>query len=193
HPAPVFSVPSGNFGNLTAGLMAKRMGLPVSGLVAATNANDVVPRFLRTGTLRPQPSQATLSSAMDVGNPSNLARILWLCGGDHHAVARDVMALSHSDEQTRTCIRDVYQRFGYVLDPHSAVGYLGLQAALQLHPDAVGICLATAHPAKYRETVEPAIGRSLAIPERLAAVLERKPVVQRIPADLTSLQAYLAD
>jgi threonine synthase len=187
----VISVPSGNFGNLTAGLLAKRMGLPVSRFVAATNVNDVVPEYLRTGRFAPRASRRTISSAMDVGNPSNFARMLALYGGDVARMREDVSGSSHADAEIRSCIAEVDRRFAGVLDPHSAVGYLGLQRALADRPDATGVFLATAHPAKFRETVEPVIGRPLSLPERLAACLERAPAVERIGPDLRDLKEML--
>ena len=187
----LISVPSGNFGNLTAGLMAKRLGLPVTRFVAATNANDVVPAYLRTGKFAPRPSVATISNAMDVGNPSNFSRMTALYGGDVDGLRRDVVGSAHTDDETRACIADVERRFGYILDPHSAVGYLGLQRPLAERPDATGVFLAAAHPAKFSGVVEPVIGRPVPVPERLAGVLRREPVVQRISAELESLAAVL--
>src|SRR5208282_4796512 len=119
---PVFAVPSGNFGNLTAGLMARRMGLPAAHFLAATNANDEVPEFLRSGCFVPRASRTTLSTAMDVGNPSNFARMLDLYGGDVAAMRKDIWARSVNDEQTQRTMREVHERFGYLLDPHTAVG-----------------------------------------------------------------------
>ncbi|OGU09557.1 MAG: threonine synthase [Gemmatimonadetes bacterium RBG_16_66_8] len=187
----VVSVPSGNFGNLTAGLMAKRLGLPVTRFVAATNRNDVVPAYLECGRFEPRASTPTISSAMDVGNPSNLARITALYGGDLDRLKRDVIGSAHTDDATRACIADVAGRYGYVLDPHSAVGYLGLQRALAEHPSATGVFLATAHPAKFAAIVEAVIGRPVSIPQRLAVCLGREPVVERIGPDLRELRDVL--
>jgi threonine synthase len=157
HAPLLVSVPSGNFGNLTAGLIAKRLGIPIDVFVAATNANDVVPQFLRTGDFNPRPSMRTISSAMDVGNPSNVDRMLALYEHDLTALRRDVVGRSSSDAETRDCIAEVFGRTGYVLDPHSAVGYLGLEAELASRRDAVGLLLATAHPSKFADIVEPLI------------------------------------
>src|SRR6202035_5186735 len=155
----VFSVPSGNFGNLTAGLFAKRIGLPVVQFVAATNTNDVVPEFLRSGKLIPRASRHTISNAMDVGNPSNFARIVDLYDNDLQAIRRDVWGCSFSDEETLRLMHDFEQRHGYVLDPHTAVGVLGWQCfAKQSQSATRGIVLATAHPAKFAEVVERAVG-----------------------------------
>ncbi len=120
------ATPSGNFGNLTAGLMAKRAGLPIARFVAATNVNDVVPEYLRTGRFAPRASVQTLANAMDVGNPSNFDRMRWLYGGDVDAMRRDVAGSRHDDDEVRATIRRVYEERGYLLDPHSAIGYLGL-------------------------------------------------------------------
>jgi len=171
----IFCTPSGNFGNLTAGLMAKRLGLPATGFVAATNINDVVPRYLASGTYRPRPSERTISNAMDVGDPSNLARIIHLYGGNLDQLRRDVRAFSATDAETRRSIREVHDSTGRILDPHTAVGYLGLGRALaERRAPADAILIATAHPAKFREVVEPVIGAEIELPERLAIHLEKE-------------------
>ncbi len=138
---PLFSVPSGNFGNLTAGLMARTIGVPVAGFVAATNMNDVVPEYLETGMLRLRPSCPTISNAMDVGDPSNFERIRALYGDDLDRLRSDVVGSVHTDDEIRRCIADVSDRTGYVLDPHSAVGYLGLQAGRRRWPQSTPIVL----------------------------------------------------
>jgi len=168
------AVPSGNFGNLTAGLMARRMGLAVERFVAATNANDAVPEYLRSGKYRPRPSQATISSAMDVGDPSNFERILDLGGGEWSAVRREICGSRWSDAETRAMIRRTHEESGYVLDPHGAVALAGLQSFLSRHRGWRGIALATAHPAKFPEVVEPLIGNTLEIPESLRQALDRE-------------------
>lgn len=189
--APLFSVPSGNFGNLTAGLMAKRLGLATRGFVAVTNVNDVVPEYLRTGVVRPRPSTPTISNAMDVGNPSNLARILALYDGDVDRLRKDLIGSVHDDEETRDCISRVYQETGYVLDPHSAVGYLGVEAGRRAFGEGPCVVLCTAHPVKFREAVEPAIGSSVPVPERLAACLEAERQVTPIPPEISALREVL--
>lgn len=189
----VVSVPSGNLGNLTAGLMAKRMGLPVTRFVAATNENDVLPEFLATGRFRPRTSRATLSSAMDVGDPSNFERILALYGGDRGRLRADVTGSAHDDRATRRAIREVHERHGYVLDPHSAVGWLGLREALAARRGAAGVFLATAHPAKFPEAVEEEIGRPVPLPPRLAACLERERRVATLEPRLEALAAALRE
>ena len=191
---PVISVPSGNFGNLTAGLMAKRLGLPVSRFVAATNANDVVPAYLRSGRYLPRPSERTISNAMDVGDPSNLARIVHLYGCDLDALRADVAGWSFTDEATRGCIGEVFAGTRRVLDPHTAVGLLGLQRELsETNSDIDGVVIATAHPAKFREVVEPVIGEEIELPARLAAHLEKERRVTPIEPVFEQLKEILLD
>lgn len=185
------AVPSGNFGNLTAGLMAKRLGLPVARFVAATNVNDVVPRFLDSGRFQPLASVRTISTAMDVGDPSNFSRMAALFGGDAARMREVVVGSAHTDEDTRGAIARVHEEHGYVLDPHSAVGYLGLEAARARRPGTVGIVLATAHPAKFAATVEPVIGRSIEVPERLARLLKGESRATRIEPDTEQLGRLL--
>jgi threonine synthase len=193
-PSPLISVPSGNFGNLTAGLLAKRLGMPAARFVAATNVNDVVPEYLESGVYAPRPSRATISNAMDVGDPSNFARLLALYGGDAAALRRDLRGSRHDDDATRRAIREVYARTGYVLDPHTAVGYLGLkESQAGAGADRPGIVLATAHPVKFREHVEPLIGRAIEVPERLARCLERESRARPLAAELSELKAFLLD
>lgn len=179
--------PSGNFGNLTAGLMAKRMGLPISQFIAATNVNDAVPDYLETGEFHPRPSRETLSNAMDVGNPSNFARMLWLYGDDAEAMRRDLVGHAYSDEQTRETIRSVYERLGYILDPHSAIGYMGARDSRR----ATRVFLATAHPAKFRETVEPIIGREVPLPPSIGDATTRPENVVEMPSDYRALKEFL--
>jgi len=188
----VFSVPSGNFGNLTGGLFAKRIGLPVAQFIAATNANDVVPEFLRTGHLTPRASQHTLSNAMDVGNPSNFARIVDLYGNDLQAIRRDIWGCGFSDEETLQTMREVLQRHEYLPDPHTAVGVLGWESFVKQHPaPAQGIVLATAHPAKFAETVERAVGMRPEMPEILAVSLNRPKQSIPFPNLFPALKGFL--
>lgn len=189
----VVSVPSGNLGNLTAGLIAKRVGVPIDHFVAATNANDVFPAFLSSGRYTPKPSVRTLSSAMDVGDPSNFVRIQHLYDNDVDALRRDVSASSHTDDEVRSAIRDVFERFGYVIDPHTAVGFLGLENAMASRPNSVGVVLATAHPAKFSETVEPILGRTIDVPARLAALLDREVNATSIDPTLEALRQVMQD
>jgi threonine synthase len=167
----IVAVPSGNFGNLTAGLIAKRMGLPISKFIAATNINDVVPAYLKTGDFATRASVTTISNAMDVGNPSNFARILDLYNGDRHALLQDVTGVTITDEQTAIAIQHLYQVSKYVLDPHGAVGYLALKHINR--EKQIGIFLETAHPGKFREVVETIINQKIILPERLNAFLTK--------------------
>lgn len=166
----VFSVPSGNFGNLTGGLLAKRMGLPIRQFVAATNVNDIVPAYLKTGIMVPRPSRHTISNAMDVGNPSNFARLMDLYNGDLGEISKDITGYAFTDAETAEAMKTVSMQHQYILDPHGAVGYLGLTRYLSGHDsDVNGIFLETAHPAKFKEVVEKAINKTIPLP----ATLER--------------------
>ena len=190
----VFSTPSGNFGNLTAGLMARRSGLPIARFIAATNVNDVVPSYLDTGRFEPRPSVQTLSNAMDVGHPSNFERMLWLYDGHLDAMRRDIVGIRHTDDDVRETIRHVYERRGYLLDPHSAIGYKGLHAAMSgSQKGSVGVFLATAHPAKFAEIVEPIIGRPVEKPAPLADALARPRYIIRIDASLDAVRGLLTN
>ena len=189
---PIVSVPSGNFGNLTAGLMAKRLGLPVRRFVAATNVNDVVPEYLRSGRYEPRASVRTVANAMDVGAPSNFERIRWLYGDDLAAIRRDVAGAVFDDATVLAEIRNVHLRHGYLLDPHGAIAWLGLQQALAAgRPDDRGVFLATAHPAKFREHVNPAIGGDVELPAALVDALTRPRHSVAIPASYDALRALL--
>ena len=188
---PVIATPSGNFGNLTAGLYAKRLGLPVRRFVAATNVNDVVPEYLETGIFRPRPSLATLSNAMDVGDPSNLERILHLYGGDLDALRRDLAGSRHTDDEVTAAIRRVHADHGYVLDPHSAVGWLALEALRAEHPESPAIVLATAHPAKFPAAVEAALGIEIDVPPALEEPMSRPEATVKIAAAYGALREIL--
>jgi threonine synthase len=180
-PRPVVCTPSGNFGNLTAGLMARRAGAPIARFVAATNVNDVVPQYLMSGKFEPRASLHTIANAMDVGNPSNFERMMWLYGGDVDALRKDITGSVHEDAGVKATIKDVFDRTGYLLDPHSAIGYLGIRRTR-------GIFLATAHPAKFSEIVEPVIGRAIDRPAPLAKALERKRPVLHLDATLAAVK-----
>lgn len=171
--APIlFSVPCGNFGNLTAGLLAKKMGLPITRFVAATNVNDSVPKYLNSGNFTPHPSKHTLSNAMDVGNPSNFARMLDLYEHQQNKMSNDIVGFSFTDDQTASAMQDVFAKHNYLLDPHGAVAYLGLQSFLSQHPGKInGIFLETAHPAKFAEDVEKITDQKVLVPTRLQKVL----------------------
>jgi threonine synthase len=184
---PIISVPSGNFGNLTAGLIAKRIGLPVRRFVAATNVNDVVPAYLRSGVYETRASVRTVANAMDVGAPSNFERIRALYDDDIDRMRQDVAGAAFADTRVVEEIADVYRRRGYLLDPHGAIAWLGLQSLLEADTSATGVFLATAHPAKFREVVEPAIGESIALPPALAAALARPRHSVPLPASYPAL------
>ena len=168
----VVSVPSGNYGNLTAGLIAKKSGLPIKHFIASANINDVVPEYLEKGVFTPRPSVATISNAMDVGNPSNFARILELYNHDWKKITADISGFSFTDDETRQAIKLVYNQYGYILDPHGAVAYLGLNEYLKQN-QAQGIFLETAHPAKFYDTVRQVIPDGLQIPENLKQSLAK--------------------
>lgn len=185
----VFSVPSGNFGNLTAGLLAHRAGLPVSGFIAATNCNDVVPEYLKTGIFHPRSSIETISNAMDVGNPSNFARMLSLYDSDKDKMRADITACAFSDEQTRDAMRDVYRKTGYILDPHGAVAYLG--ATQNQRPNCEVISLETAHPAKFCDIVEPVLGLKVELPNVLQSCLTLPKVSIPISSEFPALKSWL--
>jgi threonine synthase len=188
----VFSVPSGNFGNLAAGLFAKRIGLPAALFIGATNTNDVVPEYLRSGKLIPRASRATVSNAMDVGNPSNFARILDLYNNDLQAIRRDIWGCSFSNEETIRAMHDVEDSYGYTLDPHTAVGLLGWESfRRQNHGSARGIVLATAHPSKFGEVVARATGLHPEMPERLARLLSLPQQSIPLPNNFSDLQDFL--
>jgi threonine synthase len=167
----VISVPSGNFGNLTGAVMAWKSGLPVGHFIASTNINKTVPEYLTTGVYRPAASVQTIASAMDVGNPSNFERMLDLFDSDRDTMASNVSGFWFDDDRIRQHISDEYHRSGYILDPHGAVASLGLESYLRDHPDSTGIFIATAHPAKFKDIVEPVVGTTLTVPENLKKFL----------------------
>lgn len=166
----VFSVPSGNFGNITAGLIAKRMGLPVRRFMAANNRNDIFYEYLQTGEYKPRPSVQTLANAMDVGDPSNFVRVMDLYGKSLDAVKADISGEWYDDGQIRDIVKDAFDNTGYLLDPHGACGYQALRDGLK--PDETGVFLETAHPAKFLETVEDITGKTVVIPEKLQAFMK---------------------
>jgi threonine synthase len=187
----VVSTPSGNFGNLTAGLMAKRAGLPIARFVAATNVNDVVPVYLATGRYEPRPSKQTIANAMDVGHPSNFDRMLWMYAHDLDAMRHDIAGSRHEDGEVREAIRRVWETRGYLLDPHSAIAYLGLTKAGVDFGKTPGVFLATAHPAKFHEVVESIVGRPIEKPAALAEALSRPQHVIRLDASLDAVKERL--
>jgi len=193
----VFSTPSGNFGNLTAGLFAKRAGLPVSRFIAATNVNDIVPAYLASGRYEPRASVSTIANAMDVGHPSNFERMRWLYHDDVDEMRRDIAGCRFTEDEVRSVIRRVYDARGYLMDPHTAIAYLGLRG--QEGPEGpegrerIGIFLATAHPAKFAEIVSPIIGRDVEKPAPLADALARPRHIIRIDPSLGAVRSVLRD
>jgi threonine synthase len=189
---PTVSVPSGNFGNLTAGLIAKRIGLPVERFVAATNANDVVPQYLASGEYKPRASVKTVANAMDVGAPSNFERMRAMYGDNFEALRCDIVGAAFDDATVVAEIGTVYRRYGYLLDPHAAIAWLGLQRTLSTGDRrAPGVFLATAHPAKFREVVEPAIGEVIPLPPVLAEAITRPRHSERLPVEYGALKSLL--
>lgn len=189
---PTFVIPSGNFGNLTAGLIAQQMGLKVRQFVAATNVNDVVPRYLAEGNYEPVKSIATVSNAMDVGAPSNFARMQNIFGDDWEAMRENISGLAFDDEETRAAIKEVKTRFGYTIDPHGAVGWLASQIWQQAAPDSHTIILETAHPSKFIDTMEEELGKgNIEIPERLACLADLEKVAKLVKPDPQEVVDFL--
>jgi len=187
----VISVPSGNFGNLTAGLMAKKMGLPIHTFIAATNSNDVFPEYLRTKVFKPRNSSQTISNAMDVGNPSNFPRILELYKSDFINLSQDIKGYSFNDEETRNAMRIVYDRTGYIMDPHGAVGYLGLKEFLKRNSKYSGIFLETAHPAKFKEVVDATIKHAVDLPQRLKEFMAGDKKTSKVSSSFLEFKSLL--
>lgn len=186
----VFSCPSGNFGNICAGIIAKKMGLDIEHFVASTNVNDTVPRFLTNGIYDPKPSIATISNAMDVGNPSNFIRIQEMYGNDLAQFKKDFSSYTYNDEETLEAVKNIYKTDGYIAEPHGAVGYLGLKKELENYPNAIGVFLETAHPIKFLDVVEPALGITLPIPTQIESVLNKEKVSTKIKT-YDELKAFL--
>ncbi len=185
--APEIVVPSGNYGNLSAGMLARRMGLPVKRFVAASNANDVIPEWLRTGDYRPRPSVPTVANAMDVGAPSNYERMMSMTGGNIDAIRKEIVGHASSDEDIRAAIGEIYAKYGYISDPHSAAGYNAAK-----YYAVKGFWLSTAAAAKFGEVIEPVLGIAPEIPERLARLLNRPKVSTPVPPDAAVLKDFVA-
>ncbi len=189
----IVSVPSGNFGNLTAGIFAKRIGLPVARYVASTNANDVVPEYLQKGEFIPRTAKATYSNAMDVGNPNNFPRLLDLCRNRLENVRKEIWGHGATDAETLAEMKALHERYGYISDPHTAVGMLGWEAYRREHPGpSQGLVLATAHPAKFADVVREAIGTAPQLPDRLAAYLQRAKLSLSVSSSYEDFRQYLA-
>ncbi len=196
----VFVVPSGNFGNLTAGLFAKKMGLPIKHFVAATNANDIIPKYLATGIFEPRASIQTISNAMDVGNPSNFTRMLDLYDNNLEAMCRDISGFVCDETTTRRMIREIKQQFNYVIEPHSAVGFAALQQYREQNyqqdyeqnkDNFYGILLGTAHPAKFNEVVEQEIHQEIPLPEQLSKYIDKPTLSIKLKTDFQGFKDFL--
>lgn len=186
-----FCVPSGNFGNLTGGIMAQRLGLPIKHFIAATNVNDVVPQYLDSARFSPRPSVQTISNAMDVGDPSNFVRLLDLFDNNYDQFSENVSGYAFDDEATKKVMKVVYEKAGYILDPHGAVGYLGLQKYLSSNKKLNGVFLETAHPGKFKEVVEAVIGKQVVLPHRLATFLKKEKKSIEMSNQFTDFKEYL--
>ncbi|MCL9804371.1 threonine synthase [Flavobacterium amniphilum] len=170
----IIACPSGNFGNICAGVLAKKLGLPISHFVAATNLNDTVPRFMENGVYKPKSTIQTISNAMDVSNPSNFIRIRELYNDDLNEFQKEFSSYSYSDEETRKAMQFVYTNYNYMMDPHGAVAYLGLKDELQKQNGSIGVFLETAHPVKFEETVNETLGISIEFPENMKSILSKE-------------------
>jgi threonine synthase len=188
---PVFCVPSGNFGNICAGMLAAKMGLPVKHFIAAVNANDAVHAYIQTGKYESRQAIATLSNAMDVGNPSNFLRLLELYNHDYAEIKKAMTAYSISDKETKTCIKDVFENQQYLLDPHGAVAYVALEKYLLENPGERGIILETAHPIKFYDVVEPLTRQKVEVPQVVEAILKKEKVVEKMSSDYRLLKEWL--
>ncbi|MCG5643222.1 threonine synthase [Flavobacteriaceae bacterium LSUCC0859] len=186
----VCAVPSGNFGNICAGMLAREMGLPIAHFIAATNANKVVPNYMKTGSYQPKKSVATISNAMDVGDPSNFVRILEMQQNNLEVLKNGFSSQSFTDEQTKESMRRIYSDFGYIADPHGAVGFLGLERYQKEHPNTYGVFLETAHPVKFLEVVEDTLGKTLPIPQKIVEVLSKQKQATKI-SDYQELTSFL--
>lgn len=189
-PDIVFSIPSGNFGNICAGMVAQKLGMPVQQFIAATNVNDTVPQFMKTGVYIPKPSTATISNAMDVGDPSNFIRIRHLFQDDFKALEKWLSSYAYTDTETRAALSFIHKTSGYIADPHGAVGYLGLKQYQEMHPEIYGIFLETAHPVKFLAVVEETIGKKLEIPPQIQKVMNKEKKSIKIQ-DYQDLKSYL--
>lgn len=185
----VVCVPSGNFGNITSGLFAKKMGLPIKRFIAANNANDIFYKYLQTGVYEPKASVQTIANAMDVGDPSNFARIIDLYKNDHDAICADVSGATFTDEHIAETIKAVSDKYGYICDPHGACGYRALETGLK--EGETGVFLETAHPAKFKSTVESIIGHEIEIPQKLAEFMKGTKQSIQMPKDFEDFKEYL--
>lgn len=188
---PVISVPSGNFGNICAGMLANKSGLPVQHFIAACNVNDVIPKYLQTGNYKSEKAIATLSNAMDVGDPSNFVRILEIFHRQFPELKKNLSSYSISDKETEETIAEVYKKFNYLLDPHGAVGYLALQRFLKDHIGQKGIFLETAHPVKFPVAVEKTTGKIIPVPSSIKNIMEKEKKSVKMNPNFSELKNYL--
>ncbi|PQJ76235.1 threonine synthase [Polaribacter gangjinensis] len=186
----IFSVPSGNFGNICAGIVAQKLGLPIKHFIAATNINDTVPNYLIDGTYQPKPSKATISNAMDVGNPSNFIRIQELYQNDFETLKSNFSSYSFTDDETRETLKKIYSNSGYIADPHGAVGYLGLKKR-GLNSSEFGVFLETAHPVKFLDVVEETLSVKVEIPAQIQQIMDKEKVATKIKS-YQELKDYLS-
>ena len=188
---PVICVPSGNFGNICAGVLAHISGMPVAHFIAACNANDVVPKFMESQHYEPRKAIPTISNAMDVGDPSNFIRILELFHQDFPSLKEKFSSVSITDEETRKTLKDLYQQYQYIADPHGAVGYLALERYLRDHSDQKGIFLETAHPVKFYDVIEPVLGLKVPVPKAIEAIMDKPGNAEKMEADYKALHDFL--
>ena len=189
--SPVISVPSGNFGNICAGILAMQSGLPVKHFIAACNLNDIVSDYLQTEVLTPKQAVATLSNAMDVGNPSNFIRVLEIFKHEFPELRSKLSSATVTDKDTLATIKEVFEKYNYLADPHGAVGYLALSQYLSNHPDDKGIFLETAHPVKFPDAVEKITGQPIPVPDSLQPIMKRDKLSILIPSDYTAFKEFL--
>jgi threonine synthase len=185
----VITVPSGNLGNITAGLLAKKTGLPVKHFIASSNSNNIIPEFLKTGVYSPKPSIATIANAMDVGDPNNFPRLIELYNNNYNDIKSDISGYSYSDNEIRQIIRKCYANTSYLLDPHGATGYAATKE--YCNSNQIGVFLETAHPGKFQEEVEKTINQSFNLPERLEAFVKREAIFDELPSDYNTFKEYL--
>ncbi len=191
---PVFVVPSGNFGNLTAGLIASKMGLPVRRFIAANNSNKTFHDYLEEGDYKPRPSVRTLSNAMDVGDPSNFFRIFELYGRDIHSIKKSIGSYWFDDDETTRAIEEIYDATGYVMDPHTAVGYLGYKSWIDENPvdsEYPVVILATAHPAKFADVMPKAVAKAIELPDRFKAIMQKQKVATELKSGFEGFKKLL--
>ena len=187
----VFSVPSGNFGNLSAGLIAKKIGLPIEKFLACSNLNNSVPRYIDSGIYSPKPTIQTISNAMDVGNPSNFSRIQKIYNNDINKLKKDIVGFSYSDNQTKRIIKKAYKDLNYIMDPHGAIGYMGLKEFLKSKKNLNGIFLETAHPIKFAETIENTLKTKIKIPRKISSL--KKSLIPISIANYDELKSFLLE